>query len=211
MIVLHGFPRSGHTLKVRLALTLFGLPFAERDVSGGVHRSAEFRALNPLEQVPVIVDGDVIIRDSQAILVYLAAAHRPGDWDGRDPAERGRIAQWLSLSANEIAAGPNQLRRARLFGASIDDAKAREVTARVLRLMEGRLSGRDWLEGGRLTIADLACVPYLALAPEGGVNLRPFPAVGAWCGRLAALPGAAEAFAPAAAVAAAMATTAVVR
>ena len=188
MITLYSFPPSGNSHKVRLALRLLGLSFDEVTLSGGAHKRPEFIDLNPLGQVPVLVDGDVVLRDSQAILVYLAARYRPGDWDGHDPAERGRIAQWLSLAANEIAAGPNRLRLAALFGARVENEAATALTARVLGILEAKLAGADWLEGGRLTIADLACAPYLALSPQGGVDLYSSPNVRAWTSRLAALP-----------------------
>ena len=54
--------------------------------------------------------------------------------------------------------------------------------------MEGRLRGRDWLEAERLTIGDLACAPYLALAHQGGVDLGPFPALRVWTARITAQP-----------------------
>jgi glutathione S-transferase len=188
MLRLYGFPRSGNTLKVRLALSLLGFPNEEIALSPGAHKEREFLELNPLGQVPVLVDGEVVLRDSQAILVYLAAAYRPGQWDGFDARERGRIAQWLSLSANEIAHGPNLLRRASLFGAAIDRDQAQATTERVLRLIEARLERQDWLEGARLTIADLACAPYLALGAEAGIDLSRFPALSAWLARIGIIP-----------------------
>lgn len=189
MIRLYAFKPSGNSQKVRIALGLLGLEYENITLAGGAHKQPDFLALNPLGQVPVLIDGDTILRDSQAILVYLAAAYAPGRWDGETAAERGRIAQWLSLAANEIAAGPNRLRLAALFGAAIDRPAAEAMTARVFTLVEGRLRGRDWLEAGRLTIADLACAPYLALAHQGGVDLGSFPEIQAWAARIAAQPG----------------------
>lgn len=188
MINFYAFKPSGNSQKVRIALRLLDLPFEEIAPSGGAHKQPSFLALNPLGQVPVLIDGDVTLRDSQAILTYLAAAYAPGQWDGATPAERGRIAQWLSLASNEIAAGPNRLRLAALFGASIDRPAAEAATAKVLALVESRLSVGEWLEGERLTIADLACAPYLALAHQGGIELSPFPNVRAWTARIARLP-----------------------
>lgn len=188
MIKLYAFAPSGNSQKVRIALRLLDLAFEEIRPSGGEHKRAPFTWLNPLGQVPVLVDGAVILHDSQAILVYLAAAYRSGDWDGHDPAERGRIAQWLSLAANEIANGPNKLRLAALFGVAIDRAGAQMLTTKVLELIEARLHGREWLEGDRLTIADLACAPYLALAGQGGVDLGAYPSIRSWCSRIAGMP-----------------------
>jgi glutathione S-transferase len=56
-------------------------------------------------------------------------------------------------------------------------------------MLEGRLRRRDWLALDRPTIADVACYPYVKRAPEGGVSLEPYPAVGSWLARCESLPG----------------------
>lgn len=188
MITFYTMPPSGHSQKARMALHFLGLAFEEVSLTGGENKRQPFLALNPLGQVPVLVDGLVTLRDSQAFLVYLAAAYRPGDWDGRDAAERGRIVQWLSLAAKEITHGLNRLRLATLFGTWIDRGTATATTKRVLGLLEGRLAEAGWLVGDRLTIADLACAPYPALVHQGGVDLDAYPAVRGWTARIASLP-----------------------
>lgn len=188
MIQLYTLPPSGNAQKARMALRFLDLPFEEVSLAGGGQKMPAFQAINPLGQVPVLVDGTTTIRDSGAILVYLAAAYRPGEWDGHDAAERGRIAQWLMFAAGEVAGGPVRLRAKALFGATVDEAAATTLTGRVLHLVETRLAERDWLEGDRLTIADLAVAPYLALSPQGGVDLDSCPKVRAWLGRIAAMP-----------------------
>lgn len=189
MITLYGAPLSGNAHKIRIALALLGLPYDEITVTGAERKTPDFLALNPLGQIPVLVDGDVVLRDSQAILAYLAARHRPGAWDGEDPAERGRIAQWLSFAANEIANGPGMLRLGKRFGIAIHEAGARAVTDKALPMLEAHLATRGWLEAGRLTIADLAVSPYVALAPDGGIDLSPFPHITRWLARITAQPG----------------------
>ena len=74
MITLYGGPLSGNAYKVRLLLTLLGLEFEETVVNlqTGENRTESFLALNPRGQIPTLVDGDVTVWDSQAILVYLA-------------------------------------------------------------------------------------------------------------------------------------------
>jgi glutathione S-transferase len=127
--------------------------------------------------------------DSQAILAYIAAKYRPGEWDGRDAAERGRIARWLSVAANEIANGPAALRLAALFGAAIDRTAAEALTGRVLAFLDAHLAERTWLEGERRTIADFACAPYLALAHQGGVELDAHTNIRTWLRALEGAPG----------------------
>lgn len=189
MIQLYGSPLSGNAHKIRMALGFLGLDFEEIAVAALGRKTPDFLELNPLGQVPVLVEGDTVIRDSQAILVYLAALHRPGDWDGHDAVERAHIAQWLSLAANEIANGPAMLRLGKRFGYDIFEPGATAVTHKVLPVLEAHLATRDWLEGNRLTIADIAVAPYAALASDGGTDLAPYPAITAWLRRIAALPG----------------------
>ena len=188
MITLYGTPLSGNTHKVRMALAFLGLPWDERPTDAAARRSDAFRALTPMAQIPLFVEGDFSLRDSQAILALLAARHRPGEWDGRTPEERGAIALWLSHAANEIANGPAALRLARKFGAAIPEEHAAAITARFLPVIDAHLERRDWLAGDRLTIADMAASPYLALMGDAGLDPGAWPAIDAWTRRIAALP-----------------------
>ncbi|MBL0768858.1 glutathione S-transferase [Sphingopyxis sp. XHP0097] len=189
MIRLYGSPMSGNVHKVRMALAFLGIAWEEVTVDAAARQDEAFRALNPMAQIPVYVEGDFVLRDSQAIAAYLAARHRPGEWDGRTPEERGAIAVWLSHAANEIFNGPALLRAEKLFDWSIDRERARAVAARILPVVDAHLASRQWLVGERLTIADIAASPYLALAPDGGIDLEEWPHIRDWTRRIAALPG----------------------
>ena len=188
MITLYDMDVSGNAQKVRIALALLGLDYTRESPDGAARGSTAYRALHPLGQVPVLVDGDISLRDSHAILVYLAAKHRPGDWDGATPQEKAEIAIWLAHAASEILHGPALLRLANLLHLDIDRTRPQQLTDRILPLFEAHLQTRDWLVGDRLTIADIAAAPYLALAREGDIDLDAYPAVVAWTQRLAALP-----------------------
>ncbi|WP_082819896.1 glutathione S-transferase family protein [Sphingopyxis terrae] len=189
MICLYGSPLSGNAHKVRMALAFLGLAYEEETVDAERRQGDAFRALNPMAQIPVYAEGDFVLRDSQAILAYLAARHRPGDWDGHTAEERGAIAVWLSHAANEIFNGPALLRAEKLFGWTIDRSRARAVAMRILPVVDAHLAARTWLVGDRLTIADIAASPYLALAPDGGIDLDDWPHIRDWTRRIAALPG----------------------
>ena len=190
-MLLYGHPLSGNTHKVRLLLAHLGLGHEERtiDIPGGEGRDEGFLAVNPLGQVPVLVDGDVALRDAQAILLYLGARYGAGDWWPRDPAEQRRVAQWLSFAANEVQHGPNLARLHLRLGVPVDLPAVQGAARRALGVLDGHLASREWLECGRPTIADCACAPYAALSGEGGVPLDAFPNAAAWVERLKALPG----------------------
>ncbi|HEX8111287.1 MAG TPA: glutathione S-transferase N-terminal domain-containing protein [Kofleriaceae bacterium] len=77
-LVVHGTALSGHTHRVLNFLGLLDLPHRLVDAPAAVRRTPEFLALNPLAQVPVLQDGDVVLADSNAILVYLARRYAAG-------------------------------------------------------------------------------------------------------------------------------------
>jgi len=189
-IRLHGVPLSGHTHKVEMFLRLLNLEFdyvhAPRETWG----TEAFGRLNPLRQIPVLEDGEVVLADSNAILVYLARKYDPdGPWLAADPLAAGQVQRWLSISAGEVKFGPATARVVKLFNLPGDLAGAQALAHRLLAVMEQHLAGRTWLADERPTLADVACYPYLACAEEGGVDLAPYPAVRAWIDRFEAQPG----------------------
>ena len=182
---------SGNSYKVRLFAALVGLDLELEPVNlaAGEHKQSPFIDLNPWAQVPVLVDGEVVLRDSQAILVYLARRYGGHQWWPDSAAHQGEVMQWLSTAANEVNHGPNAARLIDKFGYPLDKARALEVGERVLSLIEQHLSEHQWLALGRPTIAECAVFPYIALSWEGGVTLAPYPAIRGWIGRIKNLPG----------------------
>lgn len=188
-IVLHGVGLSGHTHRVALMLSALGLPYRFVDAPGDVRASVAFRALNPLGQVPVLQDGDLILADSNAILVYLARRYAPeGPWLPQEPAAAAAVQRWLSIAAGEVAHGPGVARLINLFGFQDDPVRAARIAERILTFMDGHLSDRAFLAADHVTLADLACYSYVAHAPDGGVALEPYPAVRAWLARVEGQP-----------------------
>jgi glutathione S-transferase len=188
-IRLHGVPLSGHVHKVELFLRLLGLPFEYVETSFEVWTSPAFDHLNPLRQIPVLEDGDLVLADSNAILVYLARRYDPaGPWLPQEPVAAAQVQRWLSISAGEIKYGPATARIIKLLGRPGDLDAATRIATRLLEVMEAHLDGRAWLVGDAATLADIACYPYIACAPEGGVALAGYPAVRAWVARIEALP-----------------------
>lgn len=188
-MILHGGNLSGHTHRVRLMLHMLELPFRNSDAGAEVRKSPAFLKLNPLGQIPVLEDGDLVLPDSNAILVYLAKRYAPGShWLPEDPIEASAVQRWLSIAAGEIRFGPARARVIKVFGVSGDIDDCHRLAARVLVMMEDHLKDRVWLATSHATIADLACYSYVAHAPEGGVSLEPYPSIRAWLKRVEALP-----------------------
>jgi glutathione S-transferase len=188
---LHDLELSGNCYKVRLFCSLLGLKLdlAPVDFMGGAHKKSPLIEQNPFGEIPILEDGGIVLRDSQAILIYLARKHGGEAWLPTDAAGMAEVVSWLMVAENEIARGPNDARLHDKFGFKLDVAQAREKAKRILDLMEAHLAKRDWLTLDRPTIADIACMPYVGLAHEGGLSLQPYPAIRAWIGRIKALPG----------------------
>lgn len=188
---LHDLELSGNCYKIRLFCALLGLTLeiAPVDLLSGAHKKSPFIDLNPFGEIPVLEDGGVVLRDSQAILVYLARKYGGEDWLPTDATAMAQVVTWLLVAENEIARGPGDARLHDKFGYKLDVTLARTNAARILGLIETHLKNSDWLALRRPTIADIACMPYIALGHEGGVPLAPYPAIQAWIGRIKALPG----------------------
>jgi glutathione S-transferase len=190
-VKLYYHPLSGHSHRARLFLSLLGIEheLVEVDLMSAQHKSPEYLKLNRFGQVPVLVDDDRKIADSNAILVYLSKKLGKTDWLPEEPEAAAAIQRWLSVAAGEIAYGPAAARLITVFGAQY---KPEEVIARahsVLKLIDAELAAKDFIAKSNPTIADVALYSYIARAPEGNVDLSDYPNVNAWLRRIEALPG----------------------
>lgn len=191
MPTLYDFDLSGNCYKVRLLLSLLDIEHetVTVDFFNGAHKSPDFLRINPLGQVPALVDGNVQLRDSQAILVFLARRYGGEEWLPTDAEGLARVMQWLSSAANEIAHGFAAARAFHLLKRKhIDIGLATERSHNFLLMLNAHLEHKTWLEFERPTIADVACFPYIALAHQGQIALENYPYVQAWLARMKQLP-----------------------
>ena len=196
-IVLYDYMLSGSCYKVRLFLSILGLDYESELVDyfpGRRHREPDFLELNPLGQLPVLADGEVMLRDAQAILVYLATKYdKGGSWYPEEPAARGRTAMWLAFAGGELMSSSGA-RLHDMLGYPGEIEQLRAEAKRAFRILDDHLTDqefedRHWLAAGHPTVADIACFPYVALGNDGGIPLDDYPAIGRWLRRVMALPG----------------------
>jgi glutathione S-transferase len=190
-IILHGFAKSGHSHRAELMLRLLELPFEFRevDLASGEQKTEAFLELNPFGQVPVIDDDGAIISDSSAILIYLAKRYDPsGRWLPEDAKAAAEVQRWLSVAQGPIINGPARARLFNVFKAPVDQAQAKEVAQKLFSTLDQVLAGASFLVGSWATIADVALYTYTAHAPEGDIDLEPYPSILAWLRRIEALP-----------------------
>ena len=191
MIKLYDFELSGSCYKIRLLLSMLGQQHEAINIDfiNKEHKTAKYTALNPFGEIPIMEDGDVRLRDAQAIMVYLAKKFdKTNAWYPDDAASMAKIQQWLSTGGGEVmnAAGA---RLVKILNYPLDLEKLQAGAHRVFKILDDHLAGRQFLELGHPTIGDIACFPYTAMAGEGGIDLFQYKNVLAWIERMKKLPG----------------------
>lgn len=187
---LYGFGESGNAYKVALMLELTGTQWELEFVpffTGGA-RTPEFRALNPMGEVPVLVDGDLVMTQSGVMLDHLTQV------TGRFGGPRADILRWLLWDNHKLSA---QIGSCRFLMNFLPEEKRPAGVIPFLQgrlkaayqVLEGELSRRDWLVGDAASIADISCCGYLYYPEPYGFDRADWPAIGAWLDRIAALPG----------------------
>lgn len=191
MIKLYDFELSGSCYKIRMLMNVLGVKYEAVNVDfvNKEHKTGTYLALNAFGEIPIFDDGELRLRDAQAIMVYLARKYdKDNYWYPSDAESAGRIQQWLSTGGGEVmnAAGA---RLVKILNYPLDLEKLQAGANRVFKIMDDHLAGKEFLELGHPTIADIACFPYTAMAGEGGIDLSPYPNVLAWIERMKRMPG----------------------
>lgn len=178
---------SGNCLKVKFVAEKLGIPFewVETRVLAGETRTPEFLAMNPAGQVPAVkfADGRVLSQ-SNAIMLYLA---EDSFLIPEDRFERAQMYQWLFWEQYSHEPAVAVLRFQRLYLKKPESEIDPKLIARcdkALGLMDDHLTGRLYLVGEMLSLADIALVAYTRFASEAALDLARWPRVKAWVHRI---------------------------
>jgi len=184
---IYGDSISGNCLKVKWTADHIGLAYdwIETSVLTRATRTDAFLALNPAGQVPlVILPNGKPLAESNAIILHFAEGTSLIPHDGY---ERARMLQWLFWEQYShepyVAVARFQVK---FLGKPVSDLEARLIergNAALARLETAAALG-DFLVGERLSLADVALVAYTRWAADGGFDLRAYPALQAWIGRV---------------------------
>jgi glutathione S-transferase len=192
---LHYFPESGNSYKLALMLTLCGQAFDPvwTDFGGGITRTPEWRAaVNEMGEIPVLEESGARLTQTAPILLHLA--ERYGRFGGESTKEQFEVLRWLFWDNHKLTGYLATYRFQRTFTPSPDPrvlAYFRKRLDDFIGIVEQHLQGRSFVVGERPTVADLSMVGYLSFPKEEtGYDLAlSHPAVHAWLGRIAGLPG----------------------
>jgi glutathione S-transferase len=185
VITLYGFPRSSNSLKVRFLLAELELAYEHALVPVEDPRPDSFLALNPIGTVPTLVDEQLVLSESHAIMRYLIRREGRPDLYGPTQAEAAHIDEWLDRLTTVLR--PAFFRhesvalgyvRGRGFRPEQGDPEAAlelaEEIAPTLRLFDSLISANGTVLG-RFTIADCAIAPVLYRTTHSGLDLTPYP------------------------------------
>ena len=200
MIELYDYELSGNCYKVRLMLSVLNIEYKSNNIEfypSEEHKSDDFLKINPLGQLPVISDNGFVLRDAQAILIYLSTKYdKNGSWyPTNDPKKAGMISQWLAFADSITGSASAARLHDTFFYTDFDIEKCRAAAHSQFRILDEHLyfqeqQGNSWVcEGESPTIADIACFPYVVLSEEGGVSRITYPAIRRWIDRFKRING----------------------
>lgn len=191
---LYCFGESGNAYKCALALALTGSDWQPEfvDFFNGGARRPEFRAINEMGEVPVLVDGDFTLTQSGVILTHIA--DKTGQLGGQSDDDRREILRWILWDNHKLS---TQIGTTRFLANFLPADKRPEGVIPFLqgrlkaayKVLNDHLDGREWMVGNGPTIADLSCCGYLFYPEPFGFDRKDWPHIDAWLNRIAALPG----------------------
>lgn len=193
-IKLYCFGESGNAYKAALTLELSGLEWdaVYVDFFGNETRTPEFREINSMGEVPVMVDGDLVLTQSGAIQDFVST--RAGKLGGQSANERREIMRWILWDNHKLSSQAGLTRF--LMNFLPEDKQPKEVIAfnqgrlkAAYATLNNELGNKDWLVGGRITTADIACCGYLFYPEPFGFDRADWPNIDAWLTRISETPG----------------------
>jgi len=192
MIRLLGRQTSGNVQKVIFMLEELGLKYIREDYGRQFNNTNTdaYRKLNPNMKVPTLIDGDVVIWESNTILRYLAAIHQPA-MVGATPAERTYVDRWMDwqlafLNGPYLAVFKDAKKPATERGADFA-AQCADLVAQ-LKILDNHLAGQTWLALDRLTAADMCLAPIVKRCVEFPIEKPSFPELARWLKAVEARP-----------------------
>jgi len=194
MIKLYCFGESGNAYKAALTLELAEEEWEPVyvDFFNGEARTPEFRELNIMGEVPVMVDGDLVLTQSGVIQDYISS--KSGKLGGRSAAERRDVLRWMFFDNHKLSSVAGQVRYLMNFLPAekrnadvIAHLQGRMLAA--LKTVDAQLEQTPYLTGDALTIADISCVSYLFYPEPFGFDRSEFPHIDAWMTRIEGTPG----------------------
>jgi glutathione S-transferase len=185
---------SGDAFKAALPLSLSGLAWdaVYVDFFGGETRTSDFRAINEMGEVPVLVDSETTLTQSGVMQMYIS--EKSGKFGGTSPEEAREIMRWCFWDNHKLSSVAGNTRF--LMNFLPEDKRPAEVIAfnqgrlkAAYKVLDGHLEGRDWIVGAAPTNADFSCCGYLFYPEPFGFDRAQWPNIDRWLSNIQALEG----------------------
>jgi glutathione S-transferase len=161
------------SIRARWALQELGIDFEAVTVNlmAGEHRSPEFLAINPAGKLPVLVDGDMVLTESVAIVLYLAEKYPDRGLIPPDLRQRAQVNRWLLFTATELEQPLWRIARHTFLypehqRLAADVPIARQEFKAMAAVLEEHMEGKSFVVGDALTVTDLVLAYTLDWANE---------------------------------------------
>ena len=194
-------PGSHHCRRVNLLIHELGLDVNLQTIDvrppgmGGENESADFMKLNPNAKVPVLRDGDLVLTESNAIMVHLCEKHGHSPLWPADLGERSQVLKWQFWQAAHLSPTADGLLAQNMVLPMMGEQPNAEVVDRLIKdfhrwagVLDGVLGKADYLVANRLTCADLSVVTALMYAQPARIPVDEHPPLAAWLDRMHSRP-----------------------
>jgi glutathione S-transferase len=166
--------------------------FVPVNLLAGEHKRPEFLRLNPAGKVPVLVDGDLVIPESAAIVLYLADKYRDKGLLPAGLTERAQAYRWVMFAVTELEQPLWRITKHTMLYPEdkrlpADIALANEEFNAMATVLERHLEGRQFIVGDRVTVADCVTAYLIDWANEMKM-IEGFPQLCAYLARMYARP-----------------------
>lgn len=196
---LYTMPQAPNPRKVHAVIEHLGIKDIEMhlvNLAKGEQRSPEYLAINPMARVPTLVDGDLVLWESNAICQYLCDLHGDSTLYPRDPKVRADIHRWMFWQVSDWSPATAPIAYERFvkkvfFQAEPDEervAAAEKVFHEKATILDNHLATRTFLVGNHFTLADIAIASLMTFAVPARYPMEPYSHFRAYMARVDEVP-----------------------
>jgi glutathione S-transferase len=188
MLTIYGGDLSSPANKVRMVANALGLEYEYKrmNIRKGETRTEEYLRLHPAGKIPVVVDDDFTLFESNAIIKYLCVKNNSGLYPG-GLRQRAIVDQWLDFISIHIGAAMGRVLFNRVFtkviGIPPDEQSLKDglnFLDRLFPVVDAQLNKNNYMAGEKMTIADISLIATIDPCEVAKIDLAPYEHINRW-------------------------------